>query len=275
MSYPEIPAGRADDLHNLEHMEDADLVLFMAGNQFMAMEDLLGGFKGADPEIGNIFYETLPPGLEFRQMLAGGAMFRGRLLTGRPDIYTSVSIDAMETLKERGLIDGHAVYLRNRLVLMVAKGNPRGIERLEDLALDDVIVSQPGEMEDISSYIAGMYSEAGGRRLCDRILEEKMTEGTTLPTVVHHRETPSRIISGAADVGPVWVTEVEHARRSGLAVEAVEVGEALDQRGKVSYCAAVMKDAPNPESARRFFDYLLSTDAGAVYASHGFLPLSS
>lgn len=39
--YPEIPSDREDDLHNLEYLEKAQLILFMAGNQFMVMKDLL------------------------------------------------------------------------------------------------------------------------------------------------------------------------------------------------------------------------------------------
>jgi len=34
---PVIPSDRSDDLHNLEIADSSDLVLFMAGNQFMAM----------------------------------------------------------------------------------------------------------------------------------------------------------------------------------------------------------------------------------------------
>ena len=42
---PVIPPERGDDLHNLEAAETADLVLFMAGNQFMVMDDLVGAFR--------------------------------------------------------------------------------------------------------------------------------------------------------------------------------------------------------------------------------------
>ncbi|MGB8333276.1 MAG: hypothetical protein WCE56_02160, partial [Desulfobacterales bacterium] len=71
--WPVIPPERGDDLHNLEAAETADLVLFMAGNQFMAMADIVATFREAHPEIGKIFYETLPPGMEFKQILSGGA----------------------------------------------------------------------------------------------------------------------------------------------------------------------------------------------------------
>ncbi len=73
-AYPVIPADREDDLHNLEFADVADLVLFVAGNQFMVMEELLGAFQSKYPEVKKIFYETLPPGLELKQILAGGAI---------------------------------------------------------------------------------------------------------------------------------------------------------------------------------------------------------
>ncbi len=269
---PEIPPTRGDDLHGLELMAEADLVLFMAGNQFMVMDDLLGRFRTERPEIQSISFETLPPGLELRQILAGGAMFRGTLVTGRPDVYTSVSPGSMSILRDEGLIDRHVVYLHNRLILMVAEGNPMGIRGIEDLARDNVRVSQPGEMEDISSHIRDMYIDAGGEALFERIVEQKRSEGLTQLTLVHHRETPLRLMKNTVDAGPVWATELEYARRSGMAVEGVEPGEGLDQRSKVNYCATVMKDAPNPENARLFMDFLLSREAQAIYAAHGFIP---
>ncbi|MGD8241314.1 MAG: hypothetical protein PVF59_00710, partial [Desulfobacterales bacterium] len=80
MPYPIIPDQRGDDLHGLEDMAQAELVIFMAGNQFMAMAELMAAFRDAHPGIGPIYYETLPPKMELRQILAGGAMFRGQLI---------------------------------------------------------------------------------------------------------------------------------------------------------------------------------------------------
>jgi ABC-type molybdate transport system substrate-binding protein len=269
--YPVIPDSRADDIKNLEFMEGAHLRVFMAGNQFMVMEELLAAFREERPEVRKVFYETLPPGLELRQILSGGALFRGRLLTGRPDVYTSVSSDAMETLRERGLITDYSVYLHNRLALMVARGNPAGIRGVADLGRDDVRVSQPGELEDISGHIREMYLKAGGEALARKVLEEKAARGTTILTVVHHRETPRRIIEGEADVGPVWHTEVVHARAAGMALEAVEPGAGLDQRERVNYYAASLASAPNPENARAFVGFLTTGKARRVFEKHGFM----
>jgi molybdate transport system substrate-binding protein len=269
---PEIPLTRADDIHNIEHIDDADLLLFMAGNQFMVMDELLEEFAGRHPDIGSISFETLPPGLELRQILAGGARFGDRVLTGMPDVYTSVSEDAMLRLKERGILDEYSVYLHNKLVLMVKEGNPKGIRGVEDLGRDDVRVSQPGEMEDIANYIADMYIGAGGEALRKRIIDEKKTAGTTLLTLVHHRETPLRIEEGSADVGPVWATEVTYARSKGRRVEAVEVGPGLDQHDRVNYFMARLTGGRNPEHGSLFLDFLRSGVAQGIYRSYGFSP---
>ncbi len=270
--YPEIPSNRRDDLHNLELADDAQLVLFMAGNQYMVMEELIGAFRRRHPEVERIFYETLPPGLELRQILAGGALFQGRLITGSPDIYTSVTRDAAEELVARGLADEYHTYLHNRITLMVPAGNPAGIREVRDLGRDDVRISQPGALEDITKYIVDMYERAGGKELVRRIMEEKRAEGTTILTVVHHRETPLRLKKGTVDVGPVWATEAVHAQREGLGFEVVEVGERLDQRHRVNYYITRLKNAPNPENAEKFLSFILSKEAQSIYESHGFVP---
>ncbi len=271
--YPIIPSTRADDLHNLEVAHRADLVLFMAGNQFMVMDELIEAFKRRNPDVKEIFYETLPPGLEFEQIKAGGAVFKGRVITGKPDIYTSVTREAMEELLTLGFIKSYHPYLHNRIVLITRKGNPANIQSVKDLARDDVRISQPGAMENITNYILDMYEKAGGEALVHRIMEEKRAEGTTILTIVHHRETPLRLKKGTVDVGPVWSTEAVHALKEGLDIEVIEPGEELDQRDAVTYYVAVMKEAPNPENARRFLEFLLSEEAQDIYASYGFIPL--
>jgi molybdate transport system substrate-binding protein len=270
--YPEIPSDRGDDLHNLELMEKAQLVLFMAGNQFMVMDDLLKSFQIKHPEVEHIFYETLPPGLELKQILAHGASFKGRLITGSPDIYTSVTEDAMKELLRKGFIDKYHVYLHNRIVLMVPEGNPAGIKTVNDLGKNNVRISQPGGMENITDYILYMYKMAGGEELVRKIMEEKRAEATTILTLVHHRETPLRINKRTVDVGPVWYTEVEHAKRKGLKVGAVEIGKGFDQRERANYYIAKLKTHPNPKNAEKFLDFIFSEEAQKIYKGYGFVP---
>ncbi len=271
-AYPEIPPTRGDDLHNLEIIDEADLVLFMAGNQFMVMDELLRTFQKKHPEVKKIFYETLPPGLELKQIISGGALFKSRLIPGNPDVYTAVTEDAMAELRRLDLITSYHVYLHNRIVLMTVKGNPKGIKSVRDLGRDDIIISQPGAMEDITKYIIDMYERAGGKALVHRIMEEKRAEGTTIFTIVHHRETPLRLRKGTVDVGPVWATEAVYAERQGLEIDVIEPGERIDQRNRVNYYITKLNNAPNPENADKFINFILSDEAQKIYKSYGFVP---
>ncbi|MBW1841561.1 MAG: substrate-binding domain-containing protein [Deltaproteobacteria bacterium] len=271
---PVIPSDSADDLHNLPAANSCDLALFMAGNQFMAMEEIIRTFQKESPDIRNIFYETLPPGLELKQILSGGAIFKGEKLGVYPDIYTSVSEKGMRLLETSGHIrqgDYH-LFLHNRLSLMVPKGNAANITSVADLSGDGVRISQPDpENEDIAFHIMDMYRQAGGERLVHRIMEEKRAEGTTVFTRVHHRETPLRISKKTVDAGPVWFTEILHARASGLDIDVVEPGEDFDQRYRINYFICQLKNAPHPKNAGKFLDFILSPSAQDIYKKYGFL----
>jgi molybdate transport system substrate-binding protein len=274
-AYPVIPSERGDDLHNLEWADSADLVLFVAGNQFMVMEELLNVFQNQYPGIKKIFYETLPPGLELKQILIGGALFRDNLIDVRPDVYASVSEAAMKQLEQNDLIsaEDYFLYLHNRIVLMVPETNPAQITSVGDLARSEVRISQPNpEYEDIAFHILDMYRQAGGEALVHRVMEEKRAEGTTILTVVHHRETPLRIKRGTVDVGPVWATEIRHARQTKLAVDMVDPGEGLDQREEINYYICKLKDSGNPENGAKFLEFIRSPVAQGIYERYGFVP---
>ncbi|MFP4168146.1 MAG: molybdate ABC transporter substrate-binding protein [Desulfonatronovibrionaceae bacterium] len=277
MSFPLIPDDREGDVHNLEALPRSELTVFMAGNQFMVVPDLIQAFKEKHPEVGDIFYETLPPGLELRQILAGGARFRGVDHYIRADVYSSVSKKAMRELEAAGLIrkDDYFLYLYNRLALMVKKGNPKGISSVLDLARSDVVVSQPSTgLEHIADYILDMYRKAGGEALVGRVTREKVQEGTTLMTTVHHRETPERILEGKADVGPVWQTEIRAALNSGLDIQGVDVGPDLDQHEDINYYITRLKNGKNPKNAARFLEFIKSPRAASLFAACGFVPES-
>ena len=261
---PQIPDTRRDDLHHLEWLETSQLNLFMAGNQFMVMEDLLAAFREQHPHIQRIYYQTLPPGLQLKQILAGGARFRGRTIAQAADIYTSVNEAAMQRLVSEDRIDpdGYRLYLHNRLTILVPSGNPAGIASVADLGGDQVRVSQPDPAnEDIAHHIIDMYRDAGGDALVQRIMEVKRADATTILTVVHHRETPLRLEKRTVDAGPVWSTEADHALHRKLPVEVIEPGPDLDQRHRINYYVCQLKQSPNPANAQAFRAFMSSDQA--------------
>ena len=77
---------------------------------------------------------------------------------------------------------------------------------------------------------------------------------------------------GTVDVGPVWATEVIHARQSNLPVDVVEPGEDLDQRDRIAYYICRLRNGAHPENAEKFLDFIKSARAQGAYKAHGFMP---
>lgn len=245
---------------------DPQLVVFFAGNQFMCIDDLLAGFKKKHPHIERVFAETLPPGILAKQ-IEGGSLTIGNLrITHKPDVYTAGKsrIDLMADHFNR-----IETYAYNKLSLMVPRGNPKKVRGLADLKNEDIRVSMPNPLwEGIGRQIEIAYKKAGGDTLHQAVMEKKVENGSTYLTRIHHRESPLRILLGNSDVAPVWTSEVVYQKMIGHAVEEVEVPQ--NQNIRSTYQAGRLKNAPRPEAADLFMEYLISDEAKEIYKKFGF-----
>lgn len=248
-------------------INDPQLVIFFAGNQFMVVDDLLAAFKGKYPQYQRIFAETLPPGILAKQIETGTITIGNMRLTLKPDIYTAGK-SGIEKMPE--LFSRTQPYATNKLSIMVKKGNPKQIKGLADLGKKDIRVSMPNlQTEGIGTQIMEAYAKAGGEQLQKAIMDEKVKGGSIYLTKIHHRETPMRILYGDSDAGPVWSTEVQYQQMIGNPVEGVEVPAKDNVTAK--YVAASLKTAPHPQAAKDFLDFLASAEAKAVYKKYGFI----
>ena len=258
----------------------ADLVMYLAGNQFMVMEDLIQDFQAKHPGIKTVYVETIPPGQIFKNQLLKQGMIEGQKTAQNPDLFASVNINHLRKLKKKGLMEDHAIYIHNKLELMVAKGNPKGIKGPEDLVRDDLVQSHPNPLTE------GIFKFYGSEMLKDLGLHEKVTggqkckscwavEGKTWFTSRHHRETPDRIEKGEADVGIVWTTEVAYAQRKGRPIDGVAIPAPYNKQDKVGYAIGPMSQGRNMSNAIHFLGYLATGEAQAIYSGYGFVPASN
>jgi ABC-type molybdate transport system substrate-binding protein len=258
----------------------ADLVMYLAGNQFMVMEDLIKDFQKKNPDIKTVYVETIPPGQIFKNQLLKQGEINGQKTSMTPDLFASVNINHLKKLKKKGLMNDYIVYIHNKLELMVAKGNPKGIKGPEDLARDDIVQSHPNPLTE------GIFKFYGSKMLKDLGLYDKVTGGAmckscwavkdkTWFTSRHHRETPYRIEKGEADTGIVWTTEVAYAKRQGRPIDGVSIPAPYNMQDKVGYAIGPMSKARNMKNAERYLAYLATKDAQDIYASYGFIPASS
>jgi len=254
----------------------ADLVMYLAGNQFMVMKELIGDFQSKHPHIKTVYVETIPPGQILKGQLLQQGEIEGQKTAMNPDLFASVNIGHLKKMKAEGKMSEHAIYIHNKLELMVAQGNPKGIKGPEDLGRDDLVQSHPNPLTE------GIFKFYGSEMLKDLGLYEKVTggaecrscwaiEGKTWFTSRHHRETPDRIEKGEADVGIVWTTEVVEAKRQGRPIDGVAIPAPLNKQDKVNYAIGTLNTGRNQENAAAFLAYLATDAAQSIYESYGFL----
>jgi molybdate transport system substrate-binding protein len=114
------------------------------------------------------------------------------------------------------------------------------------------------------------YKKAGGEELANRIMQDKVRDGTTFLTHIHHRQMPIRIMLGESDAGVVWYSETRFQQMIGNPVDMIEIPEDHNVTGE--YWAGSFKDAPHAEAAREFVNFLVSDQGQAIFNKYGFMP---
>jgi molybdate transport system substrate-binding protein len=262
-------ANNVSDLHG--DVVRPQLVIFFAGNQFMVVPDLIKAFQKKYPQYRRVYVQTLPPGIGAQQIEQGALIVGTLRITLRPDIFTQGRGRLMMLQKRKGWFDRTVDYARNRLAIMILKGNPKGITGLKDLGRKDVRVSMPNpKWEGIAHPIIQTFFKAGGRQLVNQIMKVKVRAGTTMLTFMHHRQTPMRLMEHRADCGPTWYTEAYFQKMIGNPIDLVKIPDR--QNRYVVYTAARLKKAPHPRAAARFLKFLVGPESQAIYRRYGFLP---
>lgn len=251
-----IDYGRTDQSYN------ADLIIHVADDQFLVMKELIQDFQKANPYISTVYVENILPGRIPNKQTA--------------DLFTTVDMELLHILKERGRMESHMIYARNQLALMVAKGNPKNIAGPQDLARDDLVQSHPNP---VNETVFRIY---GSQMLKDLGLYDKVTDGAqckrcwavedkTWFTENHYLEIPMRIENGEADVGIVWASEVVDAQLRGQAVEGVSIPEPYNQADKMAYVIGILSDGKNRANAELFLSYLRTRRAQQIYSDYGYV----
>jgi ABC-type molybdate transport system substrate-binding protein len=278
--YRTFHAGGGIDYGKIGDTYTADLVLYLAGNQFMVMKELIGDFQKRNPAIKSIYVETIPPGQIFKGQILKQGMINGQKTARNPDVFASVNLGHLKKLKAKGLMDSFAIYTHNKLELMVAAGNPKGIKGVGDLARGELVQSHPNPLTE------GIFKFYGSAMLKDAGLYKKVTanakcrscwaiKGKTWFTSRHHRETPDRIEKGEADVGIVWTTEVIEAKKHGRKIDGVAIPAPLNKADVVGYAIGALKTGRNQANARTYLDYLATDTAQRIYGKYGFVSASA
>jgi ABC-type molybdate transport system substrate-binding protein len=263
----------------LERMSsDAKLTMWLAGNQFFAMEEVIHAFQKAHPEVGNVGVITLPPGVVLKAITKGGWNYEGKDYALRPDIYGSVDLEHLKTLKSKGRMDHYIIYTHNALNLIVLKGNPKQLKGIDDLGRDDLKIMLPNPIDEgIMTFYAKKVLQ--NHKLWDKLSGGKECKACNPSpnvhfTLVHHREIPDGLKAGSVDAGIVWATETQNALEEGHAVQAIALPAEDSLINEVSYVIGSLNGNAHHDAAAKYLGFLQSSRGQAAYARFGFVNAS-
>ena len=262
-------------------VQDPDLVIFMAGNQYPVLPELIAAYRewvGTQPRhrgvgTARIFYATTPPGRLIDAMESGQLALGNFWIDVRPDrLWPDVFMTGprqQRRLQAARFVDGWSVYARNRgAVLLVRSGNPKNIRGLPDLAREDVrvaISSQASEPASFESYANTLRAQAGAQ-FVETVLKKA---NTTSPVAVHHRENPQLIHDGIADVAPMYYHFGVYLK-SRLPQHFDYVGLPREGNFRDTLAISLVRNAPRRAAAQAWIDFIRSDVAAAIYQKHGF-----
>jgi molybdate transport system substrate-binding protein len=262
-------------------IQDPDLVIFMAGNQYRVFPDLIPAFREwlktsdryRNVKAERIFYATTPPGRLIDAMDSGQLALGNFWLDVRPDkLWPDVFMTGARQQRRLAMskyVDGWSPYARNRgVVLLVRAGNPKQIRSVADLLRDDVRVAisspqrEPASFESYANTLRGQ----GGPQLPELILKKTTTVS---PAAVHHRENPQFIYDDVADVAPMYFHFGDYLKtRLPQHFDYVQLPAENNFRDELAI--SLIRNAPRAAAAAAWIEFIRSDAAAAVYTRHGF-----
>lgn len=199
-------------------------------------------------------FEAAHDGVSVELSFAGSSDLVAQIQQGAPaDVFASADTANMDKLAAEGLVARTpADFAANTLTIAVPPGNPAAVSSLADLADDDLnlVVCAP---EVPCGAATERVERAGGVSLSPASEEQSVTD------------VLNKVITGEADAGLVYVTDV---RAAGDQVEGIELPEA-DEVVNV-YPLAALADSAQPELAQEFVEAVLGPDGQEVLSDAGF-----
>jgi molybdate transport system substrate-binding protein len=222
------------------------ITVFAATSLTEAFTDIGAAFQGTD--------DGAPVEFSFD---ASSALVT-QITEGAPaDVFASADTANMDKLTDADLNGSDpAIFATNLLTIIVPKGNPAGVTDVEDLANPDLKVVLCAEEVPCGNY-AHQILDAAGVDVTPVSLEENV------------RGVVTKVTSGEADAGIVYVTDVTAA---GDAAEGVEIPE--DINVVAEYPIATVGESESQEVGEAFVDFVTGDEGQEILARYGFGPPS-
>jgi molybdate transport system substrate-binding protein len=238
-----------------DKIERVELLVFAAASLTDAFNEIVETFEAQNPGVTVVTNYGGSSGLA-TQLIEGGVA----------DLFASANNAQMQRVMEAGVVvDDPQTFATNRLVVIVPGDNPGGIETLADLANPGLklILAMGGVpvREYTDQMIAALAAHpAYGDGYADAVYANLMSEEENVRQVV------AKVALGEADAGVVYTSDVTPDVAPNLS--QIEVPDAFNVIA--TYPIVRLADAPHPEVAAAFLDFVLSEDGQAILGRWGF-----
>jgi molybdate transport system substrate-binding protein len=217
-------------------------------------------------ELGEIFEEQ-NEGVKVKQSFGASSDLLVQIQQGAPaDVFASAAEEEMDTADKDGLVAGKPeVFVKNREVIMVPKDNPAKINSLEDMAKPDiklVLAAKDVPAADYAVEILGKANEEYGPDFERDVLSNVVSREADV------RASVNRVVVGDADATFGYASDYTPDIRD--KVKVVPIPPTLNIIA--TYPVAALKDAKDPDLAKRWVDLVTSREGQHVLKKWNFEP---
>ena len=248
--------------------EEVELIVFAAASMQETLEEIAEDYKEVAPHVTLIYsFESSGTLLDNIEAGADCDLFISAAPTQMNALDGTMADDAEKNPDGQDLLlEGTRVdLLENKVALAVPEGNPKGIESFDQLAQllksGDVFLAMGNSDVPVGQYTQKIFAYYG-------LDEDSLNAAGVLTYGTNVKEVTSQVSEGAVDCGVIYATDAFSA-----ALTVVDTATP-EMCGQVIYPAAVLKNSQHPDEAKAFLAYLQGDEAGAVFESVGFTPLT-
>ena len=221
-------------------------------------------------EIGKNF-AAANTGVKVTFNFAGSPALVQQIGQGAPaDVFASANTAQMDAAVKTGRIaaDGSRAFARNRLVVITAKGQTK-VSTLQELAKPGLKLVLADKAVPVGQYALDYMDKAVkdatfGAAYKDNVLKNVVSYEQDVKAVL------AKVALGEADAGIVYTTDI--LGDNGAKVNRVDIPDTLNTIA--TYPIAPLTDSKNADTAKKFFEYILSPTAQTVLVKYGFIPVT-
>jgi molybdate transport system substrate-binding protein len=195
-----------------------------------------------------------------RYSFGASSTLAAQIAQGAPaDVFASANTTIPYQLFAKGLVQKPVVFTRNRLVLVVPRSNPAGIQSVYDLTKPGTKLVIAATAVPVGSYTLQVLKKMG---LTTSVLANVVSRESDVRSVL------SKVALGEADAGFVYSTDAKTVSRK---VKVIKVPARAQP--KVTYAMAIVSSSSNKAAARRYINEILSKAGQAKLLAAGFVAI--